>query len=127
MVVTRPDGGRSRLPGRIELRRLRFFLWVFAFLGVVGCGNKQEAGEQGSAASDKAVASQLPPSDVTSTPGEEAAPAPMPEPPVEGLYISPYFDEAGTKTELAVAPGQSVAMYLGDEVLGGGRIVESFR
>jgi len=43
--------------------------------------------------------------------------------PVDGGRIRVEF----RRPQRAVAPGQSVAMYLGDEVLGGGRIVESFR
>lgn len=99
------------------MRPLLFFLWALLFLGVGGCGSKQNEAETASSPGKKAAASQLPPADVTSTPGSEAAPAPVPAPPVEGLYINPYFDEAGTKTELAVAPGQEFHMYVFAETI----------
>ncbi len=75
---------------------------------VVGCEKKEAAQEHLSAdVSGEAapgIAGQLPPSDVTAKPGEAMIDEPGQEFPVEGLYLNPYFDDAGTQTELAVAP-----------------------
>lgn len=32
--------------------------------------------------------------------------------PVDGLFLNPYFDEAGTQTELAVKPGETFRLHV---------------
>jgi hypothetical protein len=59
----------------------------------------------------------LPPADVTATPGDAVIADPGQEFPVEGLFLNPYFDEAGTKTELAVAPGAQFKLYIFAETI----------
>jgi hypothetical protein len=36
----------------------------------------------------------------------------VPETPIDGLSLDPYFDEAGTKTEIAIAPGEQFKLYI---------------
>lgn len=87
---------------------------IFALILVVlviaagGCGKKEATQEQASASSENApgtdapAAGQLPSSDITSKPGESMIESSGEELPVEGLYLNPYFDDAGAVTELAV-------------------------
>ncbi|HET6348117.1 MAG TPA: hypothetical protein VFH88_03445 [Candidatus Krumholzibacteria bacterium] len=82
--------------------------------GVSGCA-KKEAGTQQASGENKTTESSgmMPDKNVTSEPGTEAVPmTDVPEVPVEGLSLDPYFDEAGTKTEVAVKPGEQFKLYI---------------
>lgn len=92
-------------------RPLCFFLTVL-LVGVAGCGKDEAPSEQASQGTTPAVSSQLPPADVTSKPGEAMIDASEQQFPVEGLYLNPYFDEAGTQTELAVKPGEMFRLHV---------------
>jgi hypothetical protein len=83
-------------------------------LGAGGCGEKKTADEQASATQEAApsVSSQLPPSDVTAKPGESMIQESGQTFPVEGLYLNPYFDDAGTQTELAVKPDEQFRFHI---------------
>ena len=51
--------------------------------------------------------------DTTGAPKQEAVPmSDVPENPVDGLALNPYFDEAGTQTDIAVAPGEQFKVYI---------------
>lgn len=86
---------------------LAVFTWV-------GCGDKQASQEQPATAGDApgAIANQLPPADVTSQPGDAMIQESGQEFPVDGLFLNPYFDDAGTVTELAVAPGATFVVHV---------------
>lgn len=75
----------------------------------MGCGG-DKSGESAATASqanqDKSAANQLPPADVTAKPGAEIAREPVTTMPLEGVFIRPYFDEAGTVAQSSVAAGQ---------------------
>jgi hypothetical protein len=83
-------------------------------LGAAGCGEKKAADEQASVSQESApsVSSQLPPADVTAKTGESMIEPSGQEFPVEGLFLNPYFDEAGTQTELAVKPDEPFRFYI---------------
>ncbi|HEX5133609.1 MAG TPA: hypothetical protein VFX92_14135 [Candidatus Krumholzibacteria bacterium] len=97
------------------MRRPLFFFLAVLLLGVAGCGKGQSGdsadGQTGSE-SAPSVSSQLPPADVTAKPGDAVVAAPGEEFPVDGLYLNPYFDEAGTQTEMAVAPNAQFKFYV---------------
>lgn len=75
-------------------------------MGFSGCGKEEAARAPDSEAPAAGVASQLPPEDVTSKPGDSLIKEPGQDFPVEGLYLSPFFDDEGRQTELTVKPGQ---------------------
>lgn len=79
--------------------------------GVFGCSKKDAGSEQ---ASQETTEQGIEPgSDVTKTPGVEAVE--MTDPPVvpvEGLSLNPYFDEAGTQTDIAVKTGEQFKLYI---------------
>lgn len=82
-----------------------------ATLLVSGCSKKEGSSE--TAAGDEVAAKMMPPKEVTSTPGTEAVPGTdVPEAPLPGLFLDPFFDEAGTKSEIAVAPGERFELYI---------------
>jgi hypothetical protein len=91
------------------LRSLLFFLGATLVFGVAGCGGEKK-GETSAAAEQatesKSAAGQLPPADVTAKPGAEIATEAVTTA-LEGLFIKPYFDDAGTVAERSVAVGES--------------------
>ncbi len=106
-------GGRTI--GREEkLRSLLFFLGALLLFGVAGCGG-DKSGESAATTSGQATeenqsaAGQLPPADVTAKPGNEIGTEPVVEP-LAGLFIKPYFDDAGTVAETSVAVGQKFSI-----------------
>lgn len=51
--------------------------------------------------------------DTSGVSSSEAVPmSDVPETPVEGVSLDPFFDEAGTKTDIAVAPGEQFKLYI---------------
>ncbi len=96
------------------MRSLLFFLGALLLFGVAGCGGEKKS-EQSAATAEQSTqenqtaAGQLPPSDVTSKPGDQIGVEPVTEP-LEGLFIKPYFDDAGTVTETSVAVGGTFAI-----------------
>ncbi len=96
------------------MRRPILFLLSALLIGAVGCGEKESTGDQAAVAQDAApsVSSQLPPSDVTDKPGESMIEESGQQFPVEGLYLNPYFDDAGTQTELAVKPDEPFRVHI---------------
>jgi len=104
------------------LRRPIFALIVAVLvIGAGGCAKKEAPQEQASTSSESAgdasASGQLPPSDVTAQPGESMIESPGEEFPVEGLYLNPFFDDAGTQTELAVSPGQQFRVHIFAETI----------
>jgi hypothetical protein len=76
--------------------------WVALTIGC-GDGGSDGGGEAGRAAIADETAAEVP--------GRPAIPPEGPEA-VEGLKIEPYFDREGTRTELAVAPGELFEVYV---------------
>ena len=82
-------------------------------LGAFGCA-KKEAGteQQASSANESHKATGMMP-DTTNTAKSEAVPMnDVPETPVDGLSLNPYFDEAGTRTDIAVSKGEQFKLYI---------------
>lgn len=99
------------------MRRPLFFSGVVLLLGVAGCGGEKAPAGQAADSSPPSVSSQLPPADVTAQPGDAMIEAPAQAYPVEGLYLNPYVDDAGTKTELAVKPGEPFSLHIFGETI----------
>jgi hypothetical protein len=72
----------------------------------IGCGGNEETTESRAGIPEKATTTSA-----QESPGRQAIPPEMPDA-VEGLSIAPFFDEAGTVTELAVAPGELFNVYI---------------
>lgn len=89
--------------------RTLMVLFITALLAVsAGCGG-QENGGQSSSSDTRSESNE------SSTPQSREESRPMiPEPleVVEGVEMNLYFDEAGTETEKAVAPGEMFAFYV---------------
>lgn len=106
-------GGRTT--GREEkLRSLLFFLGALLLFGVAGCGGDKSGESAATKAAPEtqqnpSAASQLPPATVTSKPGDQLGVEPVTSP-LEGLFIKPYFDDAGTVTEKSVAVGEKFSI-----------------
>lgn len=97
------------------MRSLLFFLGALFVLALGGCGG-DKSGEESVATrgpetlENQSAAGQLPPSDVTSKPGDQIATEPVTSMPLDGLFIKPYFNEKGTMAELAVAEGEAFSI-----------------
>jgi len=80
-------------------------------LGICGCSKKE--GEQGSTETKSEEATgMMPRVDSTQTSTEAVPMSDAPEAPIEGLSLDPYFDEAGTRTEISVAPNEQFKLYV---------------
>jgi len=96
---------------------VRSFLVMLASvcLLVSGCAKKESGTEEQSTAQgeSKEPDQMMPGKDVTSSPGTEVIPpTDVPEAPIDGLSLNPFFDEAGTKTEISVARGAQFKLYV---------------
>jgi hypothetical protein len=81
-------------------------------LGAVGCGKKEAGTREAAGTSKSSKATGMMP-DTTNAPKQEAVPMnDVPETPVDGLALNPYFDEAGTKSEIAVTKGEQFKLYI---------------
>ena len=79
-------------------------------LGVSGCSKKaeQQASTEGET---KSAAGMMP--DTTNAAKTDAVPmSDVPETPVDGLSLDPFFDEGGTKNEITVKPGEQFKLYI---------------
>lgn len=83
----------------------------------MGCGEDKAPAEQATSDAAPSVTSQLPPADVTAKPGDAMIQEPGQAFPVEGLYLNPYFDDAGTQTELAVRPNEPFQVHVFGETV----------
>lgn len=99
------------------------FLVVLLCLSLLGC-DKKESGQRSDAAADSAAQAvaepapgMMPPADVVSRPGSEAVPPPTQPPAVEGVFVNVYFDEAGTKSEIALQPGEHFSINVFAETI----------
>ena len=99
------------------VRRSLFYLAAILCIGLVGCGKDKSPGEKAPADEAPAIASQLPPADVTSKKGDAQIEPSVEQYPVAGLFLNPYFDEAGKKTELAVKAGEQFKFYVFGETV----------
>jgi hypothetical protein len=80
---------------------------------VSGCSKKEGGAEEATETATNEPGQMMPGKNVTSTPGVEVAPGTdVPDTPIEGLSLNPYFDEAGTQTEIAVARGEQFKLYI---------------
>jgi hypothetical protein len=75
-----------------------------------GCGS----GDDGDAGADKAPQVQV---EVQQQSHSMIPPAVEPPEAIEDIYVNPYFDEAGSITELAVAPGDTFSLYIFGETI----------
>lgn len=82
-------------------------------LGVFGCAKKEAGTEkQASTATESGKATDMMP-DTTNAEKSEAVPmSDVPQTPVPGLSLNPYFDEAGTKTDITVSKGEQFKLYI---------------
>jgi hypothetical protein len=81
-------------------------------LGVCGCSKKEPA-QQESASKPQTEAQGMMPKVDSTTASSEAVPMnDVPETPVDGLSLDPFFDEAGSKTEIAVKAGEQFKLYI---------------
>lgn len=81
-------------------------------LVLTGCSKKDAGTEQAATHSDSTKSGGMMPQ-VPDAPGTESVPmSDVPETPIEGLFINPYFDEAGTQTEISVARGEQFKLYV---------------
>jgi uncharacterized protein YceK len=80
-------------------------------LGVFGCSKKaaQTASTSGTKTETQGM---MPKVDSTTTSSEAVPMSDVPETPIDGLSLAPFFDEAGTKTEIAVAPGEQFKVFV---------------
>jgi uncharacterized protein YceK len=82
-------------------------------LGVCGCSKKEAAHQETTSGSAGTEAQGMMPKVDSTTSSTEAIPMnDVPETPVDGLSLDPYFDEAGNKTEIAVAPGEQFKLFI---------------
>jgi hypothetical protein len=91
-------------------------LGIILLFAVVGCGKEEAREDAASGGGQPPISSQLPPADVTSKPGDAAVTESAQAVPVEGLFLNPYFDDAGTVTESAVKPGATFTVHVFGEV-----------
>lgn len=98
------------------MRSLLVILTLGVGLVLSGCSKQNEAADQGAEGDTTSTAQTgqgMMPDVPANTPGTESIPmSDVPETPIEGLSLNPYFDEAGTKTELSVAPGEQFKLYI---------------
>jgi hypothetical protein len=89
---------------------------IFVFMAVLGllasgCNKKSGTAEE-QASNESGSAAQMMP-DTTLGDSREVIPSSnVPENPIEGLFLDPFFDEAGTSTELSVARGEQFKLYI---------------
>lgn len=90
---------------------MRATLVVLAALGLLfsGCAKKEGGTEEQSAPGS---ARQMMPDTTAGTSVEVIPPTDVPETPIEGISLNPYFDEAGTSSEIAVTPGEQFKLYI---------------
>ena len=92
------------------MRSFYIVLSLVAGLVVFGCSKKDAGTDQAATDTGKSAASMLP--DTSGTKTEVIPSSDVPENPIEGLSLNPYFDEAGTKTELTVGRGEQFNLYI---------------
>ena len=94
---------------------MRRIIVIMAVLGLLasGCSKKSDtAEEQASTQGETQSPSQMMP-DTTHGDSHEVVPSSdVPETPLEGLFLNPFFDEAGTQTEISVARGEQFKLYI---------------
>lgn len=93
------------------MRAIFVVLVAVVGLGVFGCSKKtaQTASTNGTKTEAPGM---MPKVDSTTTSSEAVPMSDVPETPIDGLSLDPYFDEAGTKTEIAIAPGEQFKLYI---------------
>jgi hypothetical protein len=93
--------------------RAIFVVLVAVGLGVCGCSKKEAAHQETTNGSAGTTAQGMMPKVDSTTSSSEAVPMnDVPETPVDGLSLDPYFDEAGSKTEIAVKPGEQFKLFI---------------
>jgi hypothetical protein len=87
-------------------------------LGVCGCSKKEAPQESSNNTTSSGnntrtdTQGMMPKVDSTTASSEAVPMNDVPETPVEGLSLDPFFDEAGTKNEIAVAPGEQFKLFV---------------
>lgn len=95
------------------MRAISMLFVVVVGLGVCGCSKKEPAQQASNDTSKKTEAQGMMPKVDSTTTSSEAVPmSDTPETPVEGLTLQPFFDEAGTKNEIAVGVGEQFKLYI---------------
>jgi hypothetical protein len=94
--------------GRKSVRPFVVILTALVGLGLCGC-SKKDAANQTSSTENQGM---MPKVDSTSTSVEAVPMSDVPETPIEGLSMDPFFDEAGTQSEIAVKPGEQFKLYI---------------
>lgn len=90
-----------------------FFVVLTAVVGLGLCGCSKKAANQEQTVAGKTETAQGMMPDTSGAPRQEAVPMnDVPETAVDGLALNPYFDEAGTQTDIAVKPGEQFKLYI---------------
>jgi uncharacterized protein YceK len=89
------------------------FVVLVAVVGLGVCGCSKKAAQTASTSGTKTeTQGMMPKVDSTTTSSEAVPMSDVPETPIDGLSLAPFFDEAGTKTEIAVAPGEQFKVFV---------------
>src|SRR5258705_210937 len=108
-----PRWVRGDPSGRNRVRTIFVVLVAVLGLGVCGCSKKEPAQQASSNNNARTEAQGMMPKVDSTTASSEAVPMnDVPETPVDGLSLDPFFDEAGTKAEIAVAPGEQFKLFV---------------
>jgi hypothetical protein len=93
------------------VRSFYIVLSLAAGLVVFGCSKKDAGTDEAATDTGKSAASMLP--DTSGADKTEAITmSDVPENPIDGLTLNPYFDEAGTRTELTVGRNEQFNLYI---------------
>jgi len=85
----------------------------FVILTVVcGCSKKEAAHQETAGKTETEAQGMMPKVDSTTSSSEAVPMNDVPETPVDGLSLDPFFDEAGTKNEIAVKAGEQFKLYI---------------
>lgn len=91
------------------MRAFVVILTAVVGLGICGCSKKETASNEPAKSEAQGM---MPKVDSTTTSSEAVPMNDVPETPVDGLSLDPFFDEAGTKTDIAVKPGEQFKLYI---------------
>ena len=92
--------------------RAFFVILTVVGLGLCGCSKKEAAHQETAGKTETEAQGMMPKVDSTTSSSEAVPMNDVPETPVDGLSLDPFFDEAGTKNEIAVKAGEQFKLYI---------------
>jgi len=92
--------------------RAFFVILTVVGLGLCGCSKKEAAHQETAGKTQTEAQGMMPKVDSTTSSSEAVPMNDVPETPVDGLSLDPFFDEAGTKNEIAVKAGEQFKLYI---------------